>query len=96
MLAVVNALHRIKDQQNTMGGVFFSFFQFRSFCPLLHGVLIPAKLWAITITLSLPRNSPHLESCLGLRDSSMRIMSENGRMSQNSHHHDEGAKGIDL
>lgn len=54
------------------------------------------KIVGILMTLCLTKHNPHLELCLELRDSSMRIMSKNERMSQNSHYHDEGAKGIDL
>lgn len=74
MFYVMNVPFRIKCQQNTMFEVFFYLFQFRNFFVLLLGVLIPAKLWEIMITLCSSSHSSHLQLGLELRDYSMRIM----------------------
>lgn len=75
--------------------VFFTSFNAKAFSPLPN-VSSFEYSWEVRIASCLFKQSSHVSLCLGLGDVNMRTMSKNGRMSHNSHHHDEGAKGIDL
>lgn len=93
LLSVVNALYRIKGQQNTMTEVFFTSSSSRAsaFYSLCTNTCNAMGHYDYKY---LPRPSPHLGFCLGRRNSKMRSMSKDGKMSQNSHHHDEELKGL--